>query len=227
MGDTQILPAYPKDIGFEQVWATLDRITQKQEETAKRQEETDRIIKEAAKRQKETDRIVKETAKQQEETALQMKKTDLQIQEYNKRFGDFTNRFGEIVEYMVAPGLQEKFRELGFIFQRTNNGSKFSDSDNKIKFQVDIILENGQKAMLVEVKSKLTTEDVKDHIERLGKMRQYADLHNDKRTFIGAVAGVVTPPNVKDFALNKGFFVIEPSGETFNITSPHNNCKEW
>ena len=189
------------------------------------------ILQEVSQKQKELTDIQKELADSQKEADLQrkeyQKETDRQIKEYNKRFGDFINRFGEIVEYMVAPGLQEKFRELGFVFQRTNNGSQFADFANNIKFEVDIMLENGFKAMLVEVKSKLTTENVTEHIERLEKMRRYADLHDDKRTFMGAVAGVVTPSNVKDFALSKGFFVIEPSGETFNITAPGNSPKEW
>jgi hypothetical protein len=81
--------------------------------------------------------------------------------------------------------------------------------------------------MLVEVKTKLTTEDVKDHIKRLGKMRNYADLHGDKRAFLGAVAGVVMTSDVKEYALGQGFYVIEPSGETFNITPPNGKPKEW
>jgi len=159
-----------------------------------------------------------------QENAKQMKESR---DEFNKRFGEMTNRFGEIVEYMIAPNLKEKFKEMGLVFQRSNKDIDFTDSDNNINFEVDIMLENGYKAMLVEVKTKLTTEDVKDHIERLEKMRKYADSHDDKRTFLGAVAGVVTPTNVKDFALNKGFYVIEPSGETFNITSPSNKPREW
>jgi len=81
--------------------------------------------------------------------------------------------------------------------------------------------------MLVEVKTKPTTEDVKDHIKRLEKMRKYADLHGDKRTFLGAVAGVVITDNVKKYVLKQGFFVIEPSGESFYITSPKGQPKEW
>jgi hypothetical protein len=34
-------------------------------------------------------------------------------------------------------------------------------------------------------------------------------------------------PNEKDYALKQGFYVIEPSGETFNITPPPNKPKEW
>ena len=81
--------------------------------------------------------------------------------------------------------------------------------------------------MLVEVKTQLTTEDVKEHIKRIEKIRTYADLHGDKRTFLGAVAGVVMTSNVKRYALKQGFYVIEPSGETFNITPPSGNPKEW
>ena len=81
--------------------------------------------------------------------------------------------------------------------------------------------------MLVEVKTKLTTEDVKEHIKRIEKIRKYADLHGDKRIFLGAVAGVVMTSNVKRYALKQGFYVIEPSGETFNITPPSGKPKEW
>jgi len=81
--------------------------------------------------------------------------------------------------------------------------------------------------MLVEVKTKLTTTDVKDHVKRLEKMRVYADLRGDKRAFLGAVAGVVMTPNAKKYALEQGFYVVEPSGETFNITPPNGKPKEW
>jgi hypothetical protein len=128
---------------------------------------------------------------------------------------------------MIAPNLRQKFRELGFNFPKANPNSDVSDYDNNIFLEIDVMLENGDKAMLVEVKTNLTTEDVQDHIKRLEKMRVYADLHGDKRTFLGAVAGVVITTNVKEYALKQGFFVIEPSGETFNIIPPNNKPKEW
>jgi hypothetical protein len=155
------------------------------------------------------------------------KETDRQIKDYNRRFGEFTRRFGEVVEYMIAPNQCEKFRELGYSFPLSNSGTRVEDYKNNIHFEIDVKLENGDKAMLVEVKTKLTTEHINDHIERLEKMRKYADLHGDKRSFLGAVAGVVMTPNVKDYALRQGFFAIEPSGETFTITPPDNKPKEW
>jgi len=161
------------------------------------------------------------------ENREQQKETDRQIKEMNQRFGDYSNRLGEIAEYMIAPNLREKFNELGFNFQKTSKNTEISDRQNNIFFEIDFFLENYNKALLVEVKTKLTTEHINEHIERLKKMRKYADLHNDKRSFLGAIAGVVIPENIKENALKQGFFVLEPSGETFNITSPYGKPKEW
>jgi hypothetical protein len=98
---------------------------------------------------------------------------------------------------------------------------------NDIFFEIDVMLENGDKAMAVEVKTQLTLDRINKHIERLEKIRKYADLHGDKRTFLGAVAGVVVTDEARDYALNQGFYLIEPSGENFNITLPNGKPKEW
>jgi chemotaxis protein histidine kinase CheA len=236
MGNTQTLPDYPKGITFEQVWAALMENREQLRENAQTQKEDARQIKET---QMENARQIKEnqmeTARQikenQMETARQIKETqmetDKQIKEINKRFGDYSNRLGEITEYMIAPNLRSKFRELGFVFPQACSNRDVSDYDNDIFLEIDVMLENGDKAMLVEVKTKLTTEDIKEHIERLEKMRKYADLHGDRRTFLGAVAGVVIPSNIRNFALKQGLFVVEPSGETFFITPPYGKPKEW
>jgi hypothetical protein len=149
------------------------------------------------------------------------------LKDFNKRFGDFTNRFGEVVEYMVAPNLQDKFRELGLDFHRLGPNYSITDHGNNIFLEIDFILEDGSKAMLVEVKVKPTIPDVKEHIKRLNKMRAYADLRGDTRAFLGAVAGVVVPKHVKAYVLEQGLYMLEPSGETFTITPPKGQPKEW
>ena len=200
----------PKDDNppsFETVWAAL-------KEVAERQKETDRQMKESA---EQFDRQMKESAA----------RFDKQMRETDRRLGKLGNRMGEIIEHMIAPNLREKFNELGFNFSQSNQGTIVSDKENKISFEIDVKLENGDKAMLVEVKTKPTIKDIKDHIKRLKKMRVYADLHGDRRAFLGSVAGVVITDNVKEYALKQGFFVIEPSGETFNIIPPNGQPKEW
>ena len=171
--------------------------------------------------------MMKENAKRQEETDRQLKETEWQTKVFNKWIGDSSNYFGKVPEYMFVPTLRERFKEFGYYFFQTGSNFTISDYDNDLDFFIDVLLENGEKAMLVEVKTKLTTEDVQAHIARIEKMRKYADLHGDKRTFLGAAAGVVMTSNVKEYALGQGLYVIEPSGETFNITPPNGQPKEW
>jgi len=209
---------------FETVWAIM-------QENALQLKEIDRIVKENAERQKETDRQMKEyqreAAERQKEVAERQKETDRQMKEANKRFGDFTNRFGEVIENMVAPDLQEKFKEFGLFFPLVTGHSAVKDYENNIFLEVDFTLHNGDKIMLVEVKTKLTVEDIKEHEKRLEKMRIYADLHGKKNVYLGAVAGAVITPQAKMYALRQGFYVIEPSGETFSIIPPQDKPKEW
>ena len=156
-----------------------------------------------------------------------LQETDRIVKENARIVGKLGKRMGEVVEYMVVLSLREKFRELGYDFPQTHQNSDVSDRTNNIFLEIDVKLENGDKVMLVEVKTKPTTRDVQDHIRRLKKMRKFADLHGDRRTFLGAVAGAVMTNNVKEYVLKQGFFAIEPSGETFNIIPPDNEPKEW
>jgi len=154
-------------------------------------------------RQKETERFLKESAA-----------------DFNTRLGALTNLFGDVTEAMIAPKICEKFEEFGFNFPRANPNVRFNDRVNNISFEVDIMLENGDNAMLIEAKTKLTIDRINYHISRMEKMRKYARLHGDKRTFLGAVAGIVVTDEIKEYALKKGFYFLEYAGENFYITPP-------
>jgi hypothetical protein len=182
----------------DEIWAILREVGRKQEETAQQM--------------KETDKRIKETGKQMKETGERMKETD-------RRVGELTNRFGDMVEHMVIPNLLTKFGELDFTFTKANR-TVIKDKEHTIFTEVDALLENGDKVMAVEIKTKPSINDIQDHLERMEKLRKYADLRNDKRVYLGAIAGVVFNESEKTYALKKGLYVIEPSGDTFNITPP-------
>ena len=175
--------------------------------------------------------LLQENAQGMKEFGEKLKETERILKEKNTEFyeklGHLTNLFGELTEAMVAPRICEKFNEFGFNFLRANPNPRFNDRVNGISFEVDIMLENSDKAMLIEAKTKLTIERVDKHIERLEEMRKYADLHGDKRIFLGAVAGIVLIDEVKDYALSKGFYFIEYAGDNFFITPPSGKPKEW
>ena len=214
MGKAQVQHVDPPS--FETVWKAL--------------QETDRIVKGIAQRQeenarqmKETERIIKESAK---ETDRQMKETDRRLDEKLGKLGD---RFGEMIEHMVMPGLVKKFRELGFVFTKAYPRSLIDDEMHNILTEIDITLENGDKVMIVEVKSKPNEKDIKGHLRRMEKVKAHALLHGDRRTFLGAIAGMVMKGKEKDFALRSGLYVVEPSGEEFVITVPEGiySPREW
>jgi hypothetical protein len=205
---------------FDTVWAAL-------QEVSVMQKETDRILKENAER---TDRQIKENA---ERTDRQMRETaERQAErhkELDRQIGKLGNRFGEMVEYMVMPNLLTKFHELGFVFEKAYPHASIKDKANNIYAEIDITLENGDKVMIVEVKSKPTSEDIIEHVDRMEKVRAHADLHKDKRVYLGAIAGMVFNDSEKIFAMKNGFYIIEPSGETFFITVPDGiySPREW
>jgi hypothetical protein len=171
---------------------------------------------------------MRELGKSQEETAQQMKETGKQMRETDKRVGAITNRFGEMVEYMIIPNLVAKFDELGFTFTKANR-TKIADREHSVFTEVDTFLENGDTVMVVKIKTRPSVEDINDHIGRMEKPRYFADLHGDKRKYLGAMAGVVFSDSGKIYALKKGFYVIEPSGDTFNIIEPRGEYypREW
>jgi hypothetical protein len=128
---------------------------------------------------------------------------------------------------MMAPKLREKFMDFGLFFPKTSRNVNVKDENKNIILEADAMLENGDKAMMVEIETKLTVERINKHIERLEKMRKHADSHGDKRIFFGAVAGVVVDDESKEYALNQGFYLIEPEGEDLIITLPNGKPKEW
>jgi hypothetical protein len=161
------------------------------------------------------------------ETEAAIKETQKALKETQRIVGDLGNKFGEDAEYTLIPSLPEKFKRFGFNFGVMNRNRKINDNEHNIHAEVDAFLENGVQMMAVEVKAKLQKAGVDDHIKRMEKLRAYADLHDDKRDLFGALAATVVSKKEKDYALEKGFFVIEPSGEDVTVTKPSANPKIW
>ncbi|GHT55692.1 hypothetical protein FACS1894109_02780 [Spirochaetia bacterium] len=184
---------------FEKVWEMFQEIGRKQAATARDLEEMK--AKEAR------------TAQLIEETGRQMKETD-------KRVGELTNRYGEISEHMIVPNLKLSFNTLGYTFEKCSANTKIEDFTHGIFAEADAFLENGDSVMVVEIKTKLRTDDINDHVKRMEKFRAHADFHKDTRKYYGAIAGILMSESEKNYALKKGFYVLEPVGETFTITTP-------
>jgi hypothetical protein len=122
--------------------------------------------------------------------------------------------------HIDLPNLMQKFHEMGFVFERSYKDAVINDKKHHISFRIDITLEGSDKILIVEAKAKPTNKDITGHVERMKKVRQYGDLHGESRKYIGAISGINFNENEKLFAMKNGFYVIESSGNSFNITAP-------
>jgi hypothetical protein len=183
----------------------------------------------------EFDRRLKESVLERQEAARERQEQSAEFdrrlkesqENFNKRFEKLGNRIGELVESMVEGGVIRIFQELGYEFTRVGPRVQFGRTGLNISGEIDLFLENGDLACLIEVKTNLSVDDVKDHLEKLQKYRRYADAGNDNRRFIAAVGGGVVRENVRIFAQRQGMYVIQQTGDFVEVIPPEGNPRKW
>jgi len=144
-----------------------------------------------------------------------------QMKETDKKIGELGNRFGELAEHLVRPGIVDKFNAIGFNFSEVSQEREFKDPKTKKHLaEVDIYLENGDIVIAVEVKAKLKKQDIDNHIERMKVLRRIAESKGDNRKYRGAVAGAIMTSETLNYAHDSGFYVIEQSGDTMKLDLP-------
>ena len=164
----------------------------------------------------EFDRRMAESAA---EFAKTRQETDRVLKRTTEEVGKLGNRMGKVIERMLAGDniigqFQEKF---GYIIDSYSRNKTFGRGLEGLQGEIDLFLENGDIAILIEVKTTLETKDVRTHIERLEKFRRVADIKGDKRRFIGAVAGAVIEGDAEKVAHENGMYVIVQSGKAVEI----------
>ncbi|MDR0457082.1 MAG: hypothetical protein LBH20_10420 [Treponema sp.] len=189
-------PPTGEGLTFEKVWAMWQETDRKWQETDQRFQKS---REEADQRFKEMERVVKKVSRQ---------------------MGGLHNRFGELAEHLVAPGIVTRFNELGFHFDSIAGGLKILDEQGKIRAEIDLLLENGEYLVAVEIKSRPKESDIEHHIRRLEIVREYREKKHDVRKILGAIAGAVFGSVEKKAAIEAGFYVLEQSGDTMKMDIP-------
>ncbi|MDR0705413.1 MAG: hypothetical protein LBF88_10560 [Planctomycetaceae bacterium] len=209
---------YEKGLTFEKVWAGIQELGKKydaifEREAKERQEREERETKESEKRRKEAEERMK---KLEEE----VNKTTLSVNRLSENMGGLSNRFGEMVEHLVAPNIAERFNELGYHFNKICNRVEFRENGQVIT-EVDLLLENEKTVAIIEIKSNPTTHDIKKHLKRMQIVRRDFERSGTiRKELIGAVAGAIFSDEVKDLTLETGFYVIAQTGDTVKIDVP-------
>jgi hypothetical protein len=188
-----------KTLNFEKVWAMFAESDRKYTETVE-------IIREVGRRQAETEKLM-----------VQLEKN---IDRVSNNVGGLNRSIGELVETLIAARPWEKFPEYGLTqaYQRL----PIYDKNNQIKTDIDILLVNTDMCMAVEAKHKLNRMDEVDgHLKRMQLIRQYPPLNiTSNKQLLGAMAGGAVDPEVKNYAYESGFFVLELTGESVHLIPP-------
>ena len=178
--------------------------------------ETDREFKAMSqktdKRFRETDKQFRETDKQfremSQKTDKQFKETDKKI---NKLAGLFDGQWGKLMEALVEGSVLKLFQDRGVgvyqVFQRARSHR------NGRHMEVDLLMVNDDEVVVVEVKTTLKPEYVREFAEKLTErfpefFPRYAGLK-----IYGAVAGLRIVQGADLFAERQGLFVLKVGGE--------------
>jgi hypothetical protein len=192
--------------------------------------QTEKSLEEVHQAHRKTEKSLEEAHQARRETEESMKNMQITFEEFmknsEKMMGEFGNTLGTLIEHTMTPDLPRKFREFGFIFKEINP-EKLKRSDGSIYAEIDGFLENDTQAMAVEVKTTLREKDVDNHIKRMERIRIHASEKGDSRELFGAMAGAIVTESTRNYALSKGLFLIEPSGEDVKISKPKVEPRRW
>ncbi|MCP4701993.1 MAG: hypothetical protein GY862_34815 [Gammaproteobacteria bacterium] len=182
-------------------------------ESDRKSRETDRRFQETDRRFQETERIIKESF---QETDRKFRKTDRKL---NKLERLFTSQWGKLVESLVEGALAKVFNERGIPVQHTvSRAHGVYEGD---PWELDIIAKNGHEVIVVEVKTTLRPDDVKDFLTKLKRVKQWMTEYSGN-TLYGAVAWITADAGAEQMAQNKGLFVIKAVGDSARIENETN-----
>jgi len=167
--------------------------------------------------------------KEREERNQSRKEFDKKLLETDKRIGQLAGTWGKFVAEMVQPKIVEMFQEKGIQIRTSIQNVKGYIGDER-HYEIDLLLINSNIAVVVEIKSSLSVEDVKEHLERLEKIQkvQPERVNLSGVTIYGAVAGMIVENDADKYAYKKGLFVLRQKGNIVEIVNDSKfKPKEW
>ena len=163
---------------------------------------------------KDTNKMFKEAARMSKETDKKLELGVKESENLRKTVEALTGKWGRFVEGLIAPAVERLFKEWGIavdkVFQRVKTPK------NGHSMEIDIMAVNGEYVVLIEAKSSLKVEDVKEHIKHIGEFKDFFPEYRDRKV-VGVVAGIVIDERSDRYAYTQGLFVIGLSGDSVKI----------
>ena len=158
------------------------------------------------------------TAQLQEKVQRQLdemvKENKRREKEYDRKFGDLSNRWGRFVESLVEGDLVALLRKKNV--DVITIGPHMRGERDGERFEFDIVAVDGEEVVAVEVKSTLRAEDVKHFLGKLENFTRWIPQYRGCKIY-GAVAYLKVVQSAEIYAERKGLFVIRATGNSSSI----------
>jgi len=158
--------------------------------------------------------MFQETDKKFKETDEKFKETDKKL---NKLERLFTSQWGKLVESLVEGDILALLNKRGI--QVTDTVKRRAGRRDGVDYEFDIIAINGDEIVIVEVKTTLRPEDIRNFLKKLKQAKNWMPEYADKKVY-GAVAFLSEDAGTAAMAEKNGLFVIRATGDSASIINP-------
>jgi hypothetical protein len=205
-----------KTLDFPTVWAALLKVGERIDKMGERVDKT-------------TENINK-MGEKVDKTTENINKMGERVDRVTANVGGLNLSMGDLVETLFAPHLGEKFDVYQYNLRRTFRRVPIYDDTNRLRGEIDILLSNTTVCMVMEIKRWLDkTSQVDEHIKRMQLISTYPPAEVKGKKILGAIAAAAVNPDVREYAEQSGFFVLELTGEDVRLLEPPKGFKpkEW
>ena len=163
--------------------------------------------------QEMSDRIARAQEESARQIAQSQAETNKQIKETNKQLGALSNKWGSFTEGLAFPSVSRLLNEH---FDIPKSQLRVRSELNGNVLEIDILGYNDDIVFVVEVKSHLREDGVKQIQDTLAKFPKFFPEHGDKRLY-GMIAAVDFPEKIIERVRKAGLYLAQVQSETFEF----------
>jgi len=164
------------------------------------------------------DLFAQQALKAEHQREQDRKDFDRRMKELSRKIGDLSHTWGRFAEEQVKPHAINLFQRWGMNIHEYAEHTTFKLAE-KAYVEVDMLLFNEDTVVILEIKNTLRQRDVEKHLERMQKLSEHHSSILKNKSLYGAIAGNRITPEVENFAIQEGFFVIKPMSENVGISN--------
>ena len=229
LGKSQKELSESQKITEESLQKTQKEIRESQKELSESQKTTEESLqktqKEIRESQKTTEESLQKTQKEiresQKTTEESLQKTQKEIRESQKTTKNleslFSGQWGKLMESLIEGDLIKLLRNRNILVNQVTTRRR--GETNGKQWEIDLIAINGDEIVVVEVKTTLKVQDVKNFQDKiLVPIKTLIPEYSNFKIY-GAIAYLRADQKANLYAQKQGLFVIRATGSSASITN--------